>query len=173
MKRILAVISLVIIALLAFLGCKSEGYTPDDAVDNGQLAIIYEEDDARVYGGEGEWKEFLNNIENNKDCTLQIVSFIGDDYIMEQISFRNGRYYYYNSNKDDDMMLSTVNEKEYKYLRKLTGITPGSNMESVFYVLTDSLELTWEDVFQSLISSNLETVSDIEYEILWCGTLMQ
>ncbi len=166
MKKIIAMMLLIITCMT---GCSNEHeYTPEDAVKHHNLAIVYEEDEIYVYGGEEYWREFITKASSGKRAILQVHSFIEGECEIIQLSYMNGKYYYYTEPEEPyGLCTSFVEQSEYKYLRKLVGYTTMSHKKAEFYVLTDSLELTYDDVFHSLISSDLRTVTDIDFEILW------
>ena len=60
--------------------------------------------------------------------------------------------------------------KEFRYLRKLDGIAGFPRREDCYYVLTDSLELTYHDVSWSFLSSSFETVTKIPFK--WLGFMI-
>jgi hypothetical protein len=139
-------------------------YTPEQAVEDGCFTVVgSKEVNSRslLYGGGERWYEFLAAAEKGEDASLRKVLFLDSTPYFSDLFYVDGEYRYF------DCEYSDMTDKPYKYLRKLTGLDGNPQKEQTLYVLTDSTELTYEDVTWSFYSSNLETVTDIMF--VWLG----
>lgn len=132
-----------------------EHYTAWQASEDGCLVIT----DSVLYAGAEGWQSFLEESEAGKDAFLRIVQFIEEDVYYEDLYYEDGTYLLY----ADDQESGTRLEGSFTYLRALTGKLGNAQKETTLYVLTDSLELTCEDVLWTFASSNLKTVTDIPF----------
>ena len=141
-----------------------EGYTPDQAVADGCLVIVgSRKSDApsTLYGGEQRWKEFLAAAEEGRDASLRKVLFLDGTPYYCDLLFSGGQYRYF------DCEYADLTDRPYRYLRKLTGLDGIPRRQRNIYVLTNSLELTFEDVVRSFYSSSRETANDKSF--IWLG----
>ena len=151
----------------------TEGYTAEDAAEDGCLVIdningknehgatVIEE--SNLYGYE-HWERFIERAEGGEDAFLRVAHFIDGVGYYKDIYYFDGKYILFNNNE-----LGIYKECEYKYLRYLEGNAGvGENQKKhFFYVLTDSLELTYYDVSRTIFASNMAMASDIPFK--WLG----
>ncbi len=137
---------------------KIEQANKERSEKEGYVYLSYGE---AISGGAEEWEKF-------RDGTLDRLTIIEKteygEYsaeISETIIIRDGDVYklFYDSDTRD----SEPVREEYKYLRKLTGRLSGAAREGCFWVLTDSLELTYRDVAWYYLTSNTEDRTKIKF----------
>ena len=195
MKKILAII-LILIVISVIVSCASgketnkaptydgegnylgfsditEGYTAEDAAEDGCLVIdntngknehgatVIEE--SNLYGYE-HWERFVERTEKGENAFLRVAHFIDGVGYYSDLYYFDGKYILFNNNE-----LGIYKECEYKYLRYLEGTAGvGENQKKhFFYVLTDSLELTYYDVSRTIFASSMSMASDIPFK--WLG----
>ncbi len=110
------------------------------------------------------WLSFVEKSSKGEFAFIRVAHFIDDKGYYTDLYFENGKY---NIFTFDERGISKG--KAFTYLRCLEGISMGG-MRGKYYVLTDSLELTYEDVTWSFISSNLSSVTKIPFE--WLGFMI-
>ena len=162
-------------AYLGF-GDVPEDYTPQKAVKDGCLVIdIIQEPNAggvmvsketNTYGYE-HWQDFASAEEEGRDAFLRVVTFIDGIGYYKDLYYRNKTYTLFEWNE-----YGIFCEGSFRYLRRLDGMAgPVSDpKEDCFYVLTDSLELTYHDVSWSYLSSGYPPPTDIPFE--WLGFMI-
>ena len=147
-----------------------DGYTADDALADGCLLIDITQKpneygvnvaDTRRTGGYEYWLAFKSAAEANIDAFLRIAYFIDGVGYYHDLYHTNGKYFMYELNE-----YGISGGKEFKYLRRLDGIVGPQRKEDCYYVLTDSLELTYRDIEWSYLSSSTETVTKIPFKWL-------
>lgn len=143
----------------------------DKAKENGCYVI----NDGELYGGKDAWEAFCRKAEAGEDAFLRIAHLIVEGNLgtgtedttgtmyYSDLYFYDGKYYFFDYNGADDIRKSGP----FTYLRELTGMFGNPLKEHSMFVLTDSLELTYEEVQHSFYSSNLETVTKIPFT--WLG----
>ena len=152
-----------------------EGYTADAAIADGCMVIERESDGTNVHGvelsktvravGEEHFKAFFDASERGDAACLRVAYFkdgVGSSYY--DLHFSGGRFTLFTLNENG------LSESEsFSHLRKLDGMTgpAGDQKEHHYYVLTDSLDLTYEDVSWSYLSSSVPTVTTIPFVTLW------
>ncbi len=122
---------------------------------------VYLRNEGAINGGAEEWEKFRDgkvNIftireetadgQNPREVSVTRIMRDGDSY----------KLYYDNNLRDSEPV-----REEYKYLRKLTGRLSGAARDGCFWVLTDSLDLTYHDVAWYYLSSNLEDRTKIKF----------
>ena len=151
-------------------------YTPADATDDGCLVIdltqgtneygatINEKYDTAGYDN---WQRFLKKSESQEDTFLRVAFFIDGVGSYHDLYYCDGNYTIFALNE-----YGVSDGSTYKYLRRLDGQTgPASDrQEDCFYVLTDSMDLTYNDVSWSFFSSNIDSVTDIPF--VWLGFMI-
>lgn len=136
--------------------------TPEEAMADGCFTIVSEGDDRSLYGGDDYWRDFLYISENGEDAFLKIAHFIDGNLYMQHLIYADNLYYYFDAEYED------LTCKPFQYLRKLTGPESSERKELVRYVLTDSLELTCDQVFAAFYSSSMDAIKDVP-EFQWLG----
>ena len=144
-------------------------YTAKNAIEDGCLVIDIVRE-PNQYGalitksyevtGRELWDTFLSQTEKGKAAHLRVASFLDGVGYYHDLYYRDGGYKMFTLSE-----YGVSGGKEFKYLRKLVGLAgPVSDKkESTYYVLTDSLKLTHDDVYWFYLSSNLETVTKIPF----------
>lgn len=142
----------------------ADNYTVNDAIADKCFVIEtanFSDASSNVTGTEY-WQEFLDKSSKNENVFLRIVHFIGSDYVaFSDLYYSDGNYYFYEKNES-----GILKTGPYKYLRRLDGTDGNPQKNLCYYVLTDSLELTFEDVRHSIYSSNLDAVTKIPHKLL-------
>lgn len=142
----------------------ADNYTVNDAIADKCFVIETSNisgSSSKVTGAEY-WQEFLDKSSKNENVFLRVVHFIGSDYVaFSDLYYSDGNYYFYEKNE-----FGIHKTGPNKYLRKLEGTDGIPPKASCYYVLTDSLKLTFGDVRHSHYSSNLDTVTKIPYKWL-------
>lgn len=121
----------------------------------------------RETDGYENWKKFIKRTESGKDAFLRVAHFIDGIGYYHDLYYCDGKYTIFENNEYG------ISEGEtFKYLRRLVGLAgPASDpKEDCFYVLTDSMELTYRDVSWSFLSSDHTTVTKIPFE--WLGFMI-
>lgn len=153
-----------------------EGYTSKDAADDGCLVIDITQkpneygalvtDKENTSGYEG-WVAFTETASRGDDAFIRVAHFIDGVGYYHDLYYTGGKYTIFDLNE-----FGVSEGKSFKYLRRLDGIAgPASDpKEDCFYVLTDSLELSYDDVSWSFLSSDHTTVTKIPFE--WLGFMI-
>lgn len=147
-----------------------DGYTAEEAIADGCLVIDTVKTGVNEYGvtlyetptteGYDEWLEFIDRSDDGKDAFLRVAHYIEGVGYYRDLYYKDGKYTIFDCNEYG------VSEGEtFTYLRSLDGyVGPvGSQKEDCYYVLTDSLELTYEDVSWSYLSSDHNSVTKIPF----------
>lgn len=140
-------------------------YTPDDAVADGCFVAVRgpsESDIAALYGGVQSWYSFLTKSVAGQDAYFRQTLFLGDRLLVTDYLYADGSYYAVDREQTDTPPVA------YRYLRQLTGIAGSPAKETVRFVLTDSGELTFEQVERFLFSSSTEALKGIP-PFAWIG----
>ena len=144
---------------------------PDEALARGCYVV----DHSELIGGREAWETFLAKAEKGENAFLRIAIKLYPDQVdgdgiapegtmfYDDLYYYEGKYYFFTYNGAGDIRSGGP----YTYLRKLEGMSGNPKRENDFYVLTDSLELTYRDVEWSFLSSNLDTVTKIPFQ--WLG----
>ncbi len=122
---------------------------------------VYLRNEEALNGGAEEWEKFRDGKVNI--FTIREVTENGQDpreISVTRIMRDSDSYklYYYNNLRDAGPV-----REEYKYLRKLTGRLSGAARDGCFWVLTDSLDLTYHDVAWYYLTSNTEDRTKIKF----------
>lgn len=141
-----------------------EYYTPQTAEKDGCFVIVSgtENSSKTEVFGKNQWQAFFDSSNNGSDSFLRVAHFIGNEGYYTDLYYQKNKYYQY---KKDEYGIRQTGP--YNYLRVLAGKDGIPQKESKFYVLTDSLELTYEDVAHSMYSSNIESITKIPF--IWLG----
>ena len=144
-------------------------YTAADAASDGCLVIdttlkpneygVDITDQQKTYGYE-QWQRFLEKSEAGENAFLRVAHFIDGVGYYRDLYYCDGKYTIFDYNEYG------ISESEsFQYLRRLEGKTgPASDpRDDCYYVLTDSMELTYRDVNWSFLSSDFSTVTDIPF----------
>lgn len=151
-------------------------YTAADAIDDGCLVIDIIQG-TNKYGatitqecetaGYENWQSFRAKTESGEDAFLRVAYFIDGIGYYHDLYYCNGRYTIFDFNE-----FGISGGKTYRYLRRLDGYAgPASDpKQDCFYVLTDSRDLTYQDVNWSFLSSDSSSVTTIPFE--WLGFMI-
>ena len=149
----------------------AEGYTAENAAEDGCLVIdntnskneygatIIEK--SSLYGYE-QWERFVERAEDGADAFLRVAHFIDGVGYYSDLYYFEGKYILFQNNE-----LGIYKDCEYKHLRYLESTVGDPPRRSYYYVLTDSLELTYYDVSRTIFASSAAMASDIPFK--WVG----
>lgn len=141
-----------------------DNYTPKKAKEDGCFVIESEDESdtkSKVHG-KNQWQSFFKNSNKGEDSFLRVAHFIGDEGYYTDLFYCENKYYQYTKDEYGIRL-----KGPYKYLRALAGEDGMPRKQVTLYVLTDSMELTCDDVLRSFYSSNLETITKIPF--VWLG----
>lgn len=153
-----------------------ENYTASNAADDGCL-VIDTTQGLNEYGatitekletaGYENWQSFLEKVESGKDAFLRVAHFIDGIGYYHDLYYCDGKYTIFDFNEYGISKGTT-----FQYLRRLDGYSgPASDPKAdCYYVLTDSMILSYEDVQWSFFSSDLTNVTDIPFK--WLGFMI-
>jgi len=153
-----------------------EGYTYEAALDDGCVGIntstvgINEHGVAQraslADGGES-FFEFAERAEKGGDAFVRVAHFIDGTGYYYDLYYCDGKYTIFALNE-----YGISDGESYSLLRRLEGLAgpPAAQKEDVYYVLTDSTELTYHDVSWSFLSSDSRTVTKIPFK--WLGFMI-
>lgn len=142
----------------------AENYTPQAAEKDGCFVIVTgaENGSKTEAFGKNQWQAFFDSSNNGNDAFLRVAHFIGNEGYYTDLYYQRNKYYQYKKDENGIRL-----NGPYNYLRVLVGKDGIPQKESKFYVLTDSLELTFNDVAHSMYSSNTESITKIPFA--WLG----
>lgn len=149
MKRF-AVFTAVLAFAVIISGCAERGG------DISEKCVVT--NDEGIVSGEEYWEDFLNDTVKGNKAEVKWCYKGADTEEYYTLSYRGGRFYYSQNGGE---------EAVFSYLRPLMGYFGNPRKESTMFVLTDSLELTCDDVHWAFLSSNTESVTDIPF--VWIG----
>jgi hypothetical protein len=135
-------------------------YTPDQAMADGCMVIVSDGDYSRkLYSGKEVFAGFLNACEQG-DAFMRVAYFLNDGTFFTDLIFSDGIYYYIQNEYPDII-------SQFSKLRALEGRFGNPERDVMYYVLTDSDELTAEDIQWSYLSSSTDLITDIPF--VWLG----
>lgn len=177
MRRIIAIM-LCLLAVFALAGCNKEkkteymphyneegvydgfdgiakDYSAEKAIADGCLVIEVAEDNVAEVSGAEIWHGFLSSaLERGESAYLRAVYYVDGVMTCEDLYFADGRYMMFS------LLDGEVTKKaDFTELR----ILESEDGEDAIYVLTDSLELTYEEAVDQLASSQMDAV---KFEVL-------
>ena len=147
----------------------------DSELETAAAHGCYVVDGNKLYSGMEAWENFVAQAEAGNDAYLRVVHIIypwqiemdstGDvpTFYYDDLNYYEGKYYFFCYNGADDIRDSGP----FTYLRALVGVSGNPAKERTTYVLTDSLDLTYDDVEWSFLSSNLEYITMLRVQ--WLG----
>ena len=139
-----------------------ENYTADRAIKDGCVVISHDsvsDTQPQIATGYKHFEQFMESAQNGQDCFVRAAHFIDGVGYYTDLYYHDGKYIYF---KLDEYGISEG--KSFLYLRRLES---EYSEGSYYYVLTDSLELTYHDVQWSYLASNPSTVTKIPF--VWLG----
>ena len=139
-----------------------ENYNSDMAIKDGCVVIEHDslsDTQPRVTAGYRHFEKFIKTAQDGQDCFVRVAHFIGSRGTYTDLYYHNGKYAYF---KWDELGVSEG--KSFLYLRRLESAI---DKDQYFYVLTDSMELTYHDVSWSYLASDASTVTKIPF--VWLG----
>ena len=139
-------------------------YTAADAIDDGCLVIDTAKGKTEQTAGYEHWESFLAKAKSGKDAFLRVAHFIDGIGYYRDLYYCDDRYTIFDCNE-----FGISEGKSYQHLRRLDGYAgPASAPKpDCFYVLTDSMLLTYQDVSWSFLSSSTYSVTTTPFE--WLG----
>ena len=147
----------------------TEGYTPEDAVADGCLVIDNKNgkneygatviEETKTFGYE-KWEHFWELSQSGENAFIRVAHFIDGVGYYFDLHYCDGKYILFNNNE-----LGIYKECEFKYLRYLDKVN--ENGIAYLFILTDSLELTYEEVSRSMVASSTSQMTKIPYK--WVG----
>lgn len=151
-----------------------EGYDALAAAEDGCL-VIDNTNGTNEYGatvilktdtyGYENWEGFEKLSAEGKNAFIRVAHFIDGVGYYSDLHYYDGKYILFETNPE----LGTNKICEFRYLRCLEGTVgkPDDPSAAYLYVLTDSLELTYEEVSRSMVASSISQMTKIPYE--WLG----
>lgn len=135
-------------------------YTPEQAAADGCMVITISDSTDSLYAGQNVFRDFLERCKLG-DAFMRIAQFSDENVSFDDLIYKDGKYCLVNSEHPADVTF-------YSKLRKLTTASGDGDQpnEVILYVLTDSDELTADDVLWSYLSSVSSTVTDIPFTLL-------
>lgn len=132
----------------AYLGFESlpEYSTPQEALDDGCLVI----EKGALFGGAEHWDRFLELSAAGDECSLRVVQFISGKPTVSDLLYTAGSYHLFETSHERQSLV----DRPFQHLRALTGVLGSQLQERTTYVLTDSLELTYQQVHMLYLSSD-------------------
>ena len=115
-----------------------------------------------TYGYEN-WEGFEKLSAEGENAFIRVAHFIDGVGYYSDLHYYDGKYILFETNPE----LGTNKICEFKYLRYLEGTVGVPAKKHYYYVLTDSLELTYYDVSRTIFASSAAMASDIPFE--WLG----
>lgn len=141
-----------------------DNYTPEEAKKDNCFVIVSDDEgntELDVYG-ESQWHSFYESSNKGEDVFLRVAHFIDNEGYYTDLYYSEDKYYYYTKDEFGIRLQGPFN-----YLRALFGMDGIPKKEVTLYVLTDSTDLTYNDVTWSFLSSNLESITKIPF--VWLG----
>lgn len=176
MKRIKYIIMILLAVIFTACGKNIPLETPledlptDFSLNDAKKSGCVVHEDGDISAGEDIWEEFLDKVENKEPAKVRLADY----YTLDEEKCDPE---YYESVKDDypvlylkdltydgeSFCIRSIEDGEeyvenYKYLKKMIDEPESDTAEfilSVRYVLVDDETVTWDDIFQGLISSQL------------------
>ncbi len=154
-----------------------ENYSVDDAIDDGCLVIETLDDGTNIHGvsmsktgrteGYEYWVSFVERSQRGEDAFLRVAHFIRGTGYYHDLYYSDGKYTIFDLNE-----YGISDGESYSLLRRLDGIAgAGENRrEAHFYVLTDSTEVTYNDITHQMFSSTFVPNEIVTYE--WLGFMI-
>ncbi len=154
-----------------------ENYSVDDAINDGCLVIETLDDGTNAHGvemrktgrteGYENWLSFLEKSQNGEDAFLRVAHFIRGTGYYHDLYYSDGKYTIFEFNE-----YGISDGKSYSLLRRLDGMagTGEFRREDHFYVLTDSTEVTYNDITYRMFSSTFSPNETVPYE--WLGFMI-
>ncbi len=154
-----------------------ENYSVDDAIDDGCLVIETLDDGTNIYGvqmsktgrtaGYEHWVSFVERSQNGEDAFLRVAHFIRGTGYYHDLYYADGKYTIFEFNE-----YGISDGESYSLLRRLDGMAGpvGNQKEDHFYVLTDSTEVTYNDITHRMFSSTFIPGEIVPYE--WLGFMI-
>lgn len=141
-------------------------YTAADAIRDGCLVIDTLRGTSEAAGYEN-WQRFFARAESGENAFLRVAHFIDGIGYYQDLYYCNGRYTIFDFNE-----FGISEGESYRYLRRLDGYAGPASApkQDCYYVLTDSMALTYRDVSWSFLSSSSDSVTTIPYE--WLGFMI-
>lgn len=143
-----------------------EDYTVEDAQADSLIVIDSSLDTDRESQAVGfeHWETFQAAVANGENAFLRVAHFVDGVGYYHDLYFCDGKYTMFESSPE----YGITQNGPYTYLRKLEYEGDREFLQGhCYYVLTDSLELTYYDVEWRFVSSDLTSVTDIPFE--WLG----
>lgn len=138
-------------------------YKPETAMADGCFVIVCHEEDDPVVDGREHWDKFYEDSGNGKNSFLRVVHYVNGFPYFTDLYYVDGEYREFELNHERGLLPW----RPWKYLRKLDSKINGKAV--CYYVLTDDLELTYEDVMRAHTSSILEVINELAGKFQWLG----
>jgi hypothetical protein len=137
--------------------------TSDDALEDGCFVVVSDSDGGGLlYGGQEYWAQFLQDSGNGDDAFLRVVQFIDGTAYVSDLLYTGDTFHYFDAESED------LSDRPYQHLRELTGNAGSPEKEITWYVLTDSLDLSFEDAILSIVSSSMNVIESTP-DFCWLG----
>ena len=171
MKKNFFIVSVMLILVLLFGGCKSNNSETDSI--NESDSVVFE--DLKLKSGENNWKDFLNKSENGEKVNIR---FIYNYTLEEQLAHTSSELYdeikeeyparyivdlSFDGDKYHVHDFDSGTEKEYTYLKHYTGKPSAPDAEyseyDCYWLVNDN-EATYEQLEKSVYSSSMNDSID-------------
>lgn len=131
-------------------------YTIGQAIKDGCYVSADEMEEDYKAANDRAWEEFLTVSGTGRDCAIRFAWFLPEGNSYADLYYKNGTFHYFQSEHP-------AADKEWTMLRALTGEAGIPKKELTIYVLTDSRELTYDDVTWSMLSSDTRSITKIPF----------
>lgn len=120
-------------------------YNPEDAIKDGAFVVVH----GQVKSSQDIINKFISDSQNGKQSSITVVQYtIEGDPIITKVIYNGDKYYGIEDTYRDGFGDKRYNEFQFKYLK----VFDEDNSKS--YYLFDDNEVTQQNLFNSLISSN-------------------
>jgi hypothetical protein len=131
-------------------------YTIEQAIKDGCYISDWETEEDLRAANNRVWEEFLAVSGAGRECSIRFAWFLPEGNSYADLYYKDGTFHYFQSD-------CPAADKGWTMLRTLTGEAGIPKKEQTVYVLTDSTELTYDDVTWSMLSSDTRSVTKIPF----------
>lgn len=120
-------------------------YTARQAQKDGCYVSV----DLKTFGGEEQWKEFIQDALGGKDASIRVVNVVDNRPYFQDLFYLDDYYRIFDSTSGD------LQDYKFKYLLELKGSLPNAANGGIVTILTDDKNLTFNDVMWTFLSSDM------------------
>ena len=131
-------------------------YTVEQALKDGCYVSTDEAEEDLKAANDRAWEEFLALSGAGRECSIRFAWFLPEGNSYADLFYKDGTFHYFQSDHP-------AADRGWTMLRPLTGEAGIPKKEQTIYVLTDSTELTYDDVTWSMLSSDTRSVTKIPF----------